>query len=171
MVGGRDGLSENSRFDGGSVVSGAPPIVFLVNTQEREPIMNPTLNSIDIVVSDLEAAMAFYALLGLDFKVDEHSPEHAACDLPNGLHVMLDTVAFRTPFLPGWTKPSGGPGTLLCFEFPGPAGVDAKYAELVQEGYRGHAAPFDAFWGMRYATVLDPDGNGIDLYAPLEVSA
>jgi catechol 2,3-dioxygenase-like lactoylglutathione lyase family enzyme len=27
--------------------------------------------------------------------------------------------------------------------------------------------PWDAFWGMRYATVLDPDGNGIDLYCPL----
>ncbi|MCZ6462364.1 MAG: glyoxalase, partial [Actinobacteria bacterium] len=25
----------------------------------------------------------------------------------------------------------------------------------------------DAFWGQRYATVLDPDGNAIDLFAPL----
>ncbi|MGB5655838.1 MAG: glyoxalase, partial [Acidimicrobiia bacterium] len=29
-------------------------------------------------------------------------------------------------------------------------------------------APFDAFWGQRYATVLDPDGNGVDLFAPIE---
>lgn len=129
------------------------------------------LNTIDIVVSDLEASMAFYARLGLDFKIDEYSQEHAGCDLPNGLHVMLDTVSFRTPFLPGWTKPTGGPGTMLCFEFPDPAAVDAKYAELVEAGHRGLAEPFDAFWGMRYATVLDPDGNGIDLYATLEVSA
>lgn len=27
--------------------------------------------------------------------------------------------------------------------------------------------PFDAPWGQRYATVLDPDGNGVDLFAPL----
>ncbi len=27
--------------------------------------------------------------------------------------------------------------------------------------------PFDAFWGMRYATVLDPDDNGVDLFATL----
>lgn len=38
-------------------------------------------------------------------------------------------------------------------------------AELVAAGYRGVKEPFDAFWGMRYATVLDPDGNGVDLPA------
>ncbi|MFL6036949.1 MAG: glyoxalase, partial [Gaiellaceae bacterium] len=27
--------------------------------------------------------------------------------------------------------------------------------------------PFDAFWGQRYATVVDPDGNAVDLFAPL----
>jgi uncharacterized glyoxalase superfamily protein PhnB len=28
--------------------------------------------------------------------------------------------------------------------------------------------PWDAFWGQRYAAVGDPDGNLIDLFAPLE---
>jgi hypothetical protein len=27
--------------------------------------------------------------------------------------------------------------------------------------------PWDAFWGQRYAVVHDPDGNGVDLLAPL----
>lgn len=56
--------------------------------------MNPTLNTIDIVVSGMDALIAFYARLGLAFKLDQHSPEHAGCDLPNGLHVMLDTEGF-----------------------------------------------------------------------------
>ena len=34
-------------------------------------------------------------------------------------------------------------------------------------GHRSHLAPFDAFWGQRYATLLDPDGNPVDLFAPL----
>ena len=39
-------------------------------------------------------------------------------------------------------------------------------AELTTGGGKQHLAPFDAFWGQRYATVLDNDGNGIDLFAP-----
>ena len=31
----------------------------------------------------------------------------------------------------------------------------------------GHHEPWDAFWGQRYATVLDPDGNSVDLFAAL----
>ncbi|MEU8359822.1 VOC family protein [Nonomuraea sp. NPDC048882] len=108
--------------------------------------MHPTLNTIDIVVSDLDASIAFYACLGVEFKLDEHSPEHAGCDLPNGLHAMLDTEGFRTPFLPGWSAPTSGPRTLPCFEFHTPSGVDATYAELVAAGHRGIAEPFDAFF-------------------------
>ncbi|WP_198679201.1 VOC family protein [Thermomonospora amylolytica] len=63
--------------------------------------------------------------------------------------------------------PSGSPRSFPCFEFPSPAEADAKYAELTGAGHRGLREPWDAFWGMRYATVLDPDGNGIDLYAAL----
>ncbi|MFB4280762.1 MULTISPECIES: VOC family protein [unclassified Nonomuraea] len=48
--------------------------------------------------------------------------------------------------------------------------MDGEYAELVEAGCRGIAGPFDAFWGMRYATVADPDGNGVDLYATLPAS-
>jgi uncharacterized glyoxalase superfamily protein PhnB len=58
----------------------------------------------------------------------------------------------------------------LAFQLPTPAEVDAKYAELTGAGYRGLRQPWDAFWGMRYATVLDPDGNGVDLYCPLPAS-
>jgi uncharacterized glyoxalase superfamily protein PhnB len=38
---------------------------------------------------------------------------------------------------------------------------------VVSAGHTSSRAPFDAFWGQRYATVLDPDGNAIDLFAPL----
>ena len=34
----------------------------------------------------------------------------------------------------------------------------------------GLQEPFDAPWGMRYATVTDPAGNGVDLYADLPSS-
>ncbi|MEU6719676.1 hypothetical protein ABZ897_50175 [Nonomuraea sp. NPDC046802] len=42
--------------------------------------MNPTLNTIDVVVSDMDATIAFYAHLGLEFKLDPNTPEHAGCE-------------------------------------------------------------------------------------------
>lgn len=70
--------------------------------------MNPTMNVIDIAVSDLDAAIVFYRRLG--------------------------------------------------------------HEELTGAGAAGLQEPWDAFWGMRYATVADPAGNEIDLYANLPAS-
>ncbi len=124
-------------------------------------------NAMGIVVADMNASVAFYARLGLEFEVDESMPEHASCNTPNGLHLMLDTEPFLATYTPGWTRAPGGPSVFLAFQLPTPADVDAKYDELTEAGYRGLRRPWDADWGMRYATVLDPDGNGIDLYANL----
>lgn len=49
----------------------------------------------------------------------------------------------------------------------GPAEVDRAYRELVAAGATGELELFDAAWGQRYAVVRDPDGNGVDLFAPL----
>jgi uncharacterized glyoxalase superfamily protein PhnB len=34
-------------------------------------------------------------------------------------------------------------------------------------GGSSHKEPWDAFWGMRYGQVEDPDGNVVDLFADL----
>ena len=70
-------------------------------------------------------------------------------------------------FDPEWEAPSGGDRIALAFLLDSAAEVDATYNELVALGYRGHKPPWDAFWGQRYAIVLDPDGNGIQLFAGL----
>jgi catechol 2,3-dioxygenase-like lactoylglutathione lyase family enzyme len=129
--------------------------------------MAPVMNTLDIVVADIAKSIAFYRLLGLEFQVDPGYAEHAGCDLPNGLHVMLDEEKFTAMARPGWARTAGSPPVFLAFQFQAPEDVDAKYAELTRAGYVGSREPWDAFWGHRYATVLDPDGNGIDLYCPL----
>jgi uncharacterized glyoxalase superfamily protein PhnB len=45
--------------------------------------------------------------------------------------------------------------------------VDELYAKVLAGGFKGVTAPWDAFWGQRYASVSDPDGNQIDLFAAL----
>ena len=63
--------------------------------------------------------------------------------------------------------PSGGSRVSLAFACDGPADVDATYERLVAAGHEGHLPPWDAFWGMRYAIVHDPDGSSVDLFATL----
>jgi uncharacterized glyoxalase superfamily protein PhnB len=55
----------------------------------------------------------------------------------------------------------------LAFLFESPGAVDQKFAELVKAGAHPRKAPWDAFWGQRYAQIYDPDGNVVDLFAPL----
>jgi uncharacterized glyoxalase superfamily protein PhnB len=56
---------------------------------------------------------------------------------------------------------------VLTFLCNSPAEVDTTYAQLTAQGYAGHKAPYDAFWGQRYAQIEDPDGNVVDLFASL----
>jgi uncharacterized glyoxalase superfamily protein PhnB len=40
------------------------------------------------------------------------------------------------------------------------------YEEMIEAGGQKQLEPLDAPWGQRYATVLDADGNAVDLFAP-----
>jgi uncharacterized glyoxalase superfamily protein PhnB len=55
----------------------------------------------------------------------------------------------------------------LAFECASPGEVDAVYHGVVAAGFGSKKQPFDAFWGQRYAQVIDPDENVVDLYAQL----
>ena len=43
--------------------------------------------------------------------------------------------------------------------------VDALYNKMVTAGYESFKAPWDAFWGQRYAIIKDIDGNLLSLFA------
>jgi uncharacterized glyoxalase superfamily protein PhnB len=91
--------------------------------------------------------------------------------LAGGFRIMFDPESTIMSFDPGWTRPSSGsPRTSLAFECADPAEVDATYRAMTAAGYDGHLQPWDAFWGQRYATLRDPDGTGVDLFAALPMS-
>lgn len=129
--------------------------------------MAPTFDALSLVVTDLPATLAFYRRLGMDIPADADTESHVEVTLPGGMRLCWDLVSTVMSFDPGWTPPSGGHRAALAFRCTDPAGVDRTYADLVASGAPGHLEPFDAFWGQRYATVLDPDGNAVDLYASL----
>jgi catechol 2,3-dioxygenase-like lactoylglutathione lyase family enzyme len=129
--------------------------------------MTARFDLIGLVVDDLAASLAFYRRLGLDVPADADDQPHVEVTLPGGLRLAWDTVETIQSFDPSWTPPAGGHAFGLAFACDDPADVDATYAQLVEAGYRRHLEPWDAVWGQRYASVLDPDGNSVDLFAAL----
>ena len=129
--------------------------------------MTARFDLIGLVVADMARSLAFYRRLGLDIPADADAEPHVEAPLPGGLRIAWDTAETVRSFDPDWTPPSGGGRIGLAFLCESPAAVDALYAEMVAAGAEGHKEPWDAFWGQRYALLRDPDGNGVDLFAPI----
>ncbi len=129
--------------------------------------MTARFAAIGLVATDMARTLAFYRRLGLDLPPGADDQPHAEAELPGGLRLMFDTLAMVQSIDPDWTASPGRQTSSLAFECDSPADVDATYAELIGAGYEGHLAPWDAEWGQRYAVVHDPDGRGVDVFAPL----
>ncbi|TMC28720.1 MAG: glyoxalase [Chloroflexi bacterium] len=124
----------------------------------------PSLDAFGIVCADIAKSVKFYNLLGLDFP--DAGDDHIEATAKNGMRVMLDKLELIKQIDMDWVTPVGRPMG-LAFRCDSPKEVDATYAKVTKAGFRGKTEPFDAFWGQRYATVFDPDGNAVDLFAQL----
>lgn len=121
---------------------------------------------IGMVVKNMRETLDFYRALGLDIPANAEQEGHVQVITPNGYRIAWDTEQEIQSFDPDWRAPNGS-RIGIAFLCDNPTDVDATYRRIVQKGYRSHKEPWDAFWGQRYAQVLDPDGNVIDLFAPL----
>jgi len=126
----------------------------------------PELNAIGIAVADIATSIRFYRLLGLDVP-ETPDEEHVDAFLPNGVRFMLDSEDVMRSFREGWTRETGNQ-IGLALECASPAEVDEAYARVTGAGFHGEKEPWDAFWGQRYAVLLDPDRVEVSLYAALE---
>lgn len=124
------------------------------------------VDAIGIVVADMGKALAFYRLLGLDIPTGQENEPYVEVITPNGYRISWNAEALMREIDPEWKTPVGY-RVALGFKCDSPAEVDARYAEIIAAGYRGHKEPWDAFWGQRYAQVFDPDGSTVDLFAAL----
>lgn len=129
--------------------------------------MTPRLACIGLVARDLPATLTFYRQLGLDIPAEADTTAHVDIALPGGLRLLIDPITTLASFDASFDPEKDLGGGSLAFACADPAEVDRVHANLVAAGYRSRLAPFDAVWGQRYATVLDPDGNGVDLFAEL----
>lgn len=124
------------------------------------------LDTIGVVVRDMGKSLAFYRLLSLPIPDGQDDEAHVELPNPGGLTLGFDTEEMVRRLDPGWREPSGQRMNLQ-FACESPAEVDVVYARVVAAGHRSYKEPWDAFWGQRFARVIDPDGNVVNLFAPL----
>ena len=125
------------------------------------------LDAIGIVSRDIAESCRFYRTLGVDVAEPPDGEDHFEAVLPNGLRLMWDTEELIRQLDPEWKRSDGGQGTTLAFKYRDAAEVNETYARLTEAGFTGKTEPYDAFWGQRYADVVDPDGNVVHLFAQL----
>ena len=124
-----------------------------------------SLDAVGIFCADIAKSIRFYGLLGLVFP--NETADHIEAVAANGMRVMLDKLELIKRLDPEWVPPVGQ-RIGLAFRCDSPKDVDATFYRIVQAGFRSKdSAPYDAFWGQRYASVFDPDGNAVDLFAEL----
>lgn len=124
------------------------------------------LDMVGLVVKDMQASLAFYRLLGIQFPDPEDGAPYTEYQRPNGLRISLNSEAMIREIDPHWVQPVGQ-RVGIAFLCESPTDVDAVYTRITSSGYVGHKEPWDAFWGQRYAIVMDPDGTSVELFAPL----
>ena len=127
--------------------------------------MEPRLDAIGIVTGDMSTSCRFYALLGVPVGAPPDPADHFEATLPSGVRLMWDSVELIQKIDPDW-QPPVGQRLGLAFHCGTAAGVDSVCAAIAAAGFGVKNDPWDAFWGQRYARVIDPDGNVVDLFAP-----
>lgn len=121
-----------------------------------------------IIVKDMATSLQFYRLLGLTFPEGADEEGHVEIRTPEGFRIAWDSLEVIQSFNDQWEENPVGHRMGLAFLCESPAEVNELHQRIVDAGYESHKAPWDAFWGQRYAVVIDPDGNLIDLFASLD---
>lgn len=128
----------------------------------------PVIDQINVVTSDIEATAAFWRLIGIDTgdggpwaAHHRESPKGSG-----GADLDLDSVTFARWWDAGW--PAGATGVVVSVRVPTRDDVDATCERLRSAGHGIAQPPVDAFWGSRFAVVVDPDGNHVGIMSPAD---
>jgi catechol 2,3-dioxygenase-like lactoylglutathione lyase family enzyme len=122
---------------------------------------------VQIFAKDVPRSIEFYRLLGLAVPEPGGPDPHVDVELPGGNRLSFDAEETIMGMHPDWAPPDSAGRVALAFGLASPADVDGMFERLTRAGHPGSLKPYDAPWGQRYATVLDPDRNLVDLFAPL----
>lgn len=121
------------------------------------------LAQVNLIVTDLERAKKFWAVLG--YQSAPRHPKAAVVAFPNGMNLVLHEPDFARLWDPAYSGPAAG-STVLDINVSCREAVDEVHAHVVSAGYSSSVEPWDTFFGARYAIVCDADGHRIGLKSP-----
>lgn len=128
--------------------------------------MSIKLDMIGLTCKDVRRSMDFYQAVGLEVPKGPPDGPYVEITLEGGIRLSWNDIEMVKSIDPDWEEPVGQ-RVGLAFLCDSPEAVDSRYRAVVAAGFDGHKEPWDAFWGQRYAQLRDPDGNIVDLFAPL----
>lgn len=133
--------------------------------------MTTRFGHINIVVRDMDATVAFYRLLGIDVPDPfvwppgsraQHVEVHAGGDHD----LAFDNQEMARIWNADFDADRAAGRIVVGLLVDSREEVDRIYQQAQHAGYRVGQQPYDAFWGSRYAIVIDPDGNEVGLKSP-----
>jgi catechol 2,3-dioxygenase-like lactoylglutathione lyase family enzyme len=142
------------------------------------PDIRPVFNQLNIVSGDPAASLAFYRRLGVAlpeqnvWRTDTgiHHVNAVSPEASESPHFDLDSVAFARLWNEGWRDQPDLKGRVVVgFGVGTRENVDRLHADMTKAGYRSLQAPYDAFWGARYAVIKDPDGLAVGIMSDISV--
>lgn len=125
-------------------------------------------DAIGIICNDIQKSIEFYSHFDLEFQ--KFGEGHFEARTQSGIRIMLDSVDLMKEIDPDFKELTTG-GVVICFTESSPEAVDSRIIGMSQNGYKVRQEPFDAFWGQRYASLMDPDGNQVHVFADLPDSS
>jgi uncharacterized glyoxalase superfamily protein PhnB len=131
----------------------------------RRVMPSMRLDAITVTSGDLAATAKVYSLLGFKFPQFEADAKHLEPITAAGdVRLMIDERGLMKSITGQAPKPPNH--SSFAIKCGSPAEVDDGVAKIRAEGFLVMKAPWDAFWGQRYAIVADPDGYMVDLCSP-----
>ncbi|MFP3988308.1 VOC family protein [Streptomyces sp. E11-3] len=143
--------------------------------------MATVFGHINIPVRDMDATIAFYRLLGLDVPDAFEWPpgsgaKHVEVPTPGGAYLAFDNHEMARIWNTRFDAERGagnGAGNaagniVVGLLVDARDDVDGTYRAVEAAGHQVGQPPYDAFWGSRYAIVVDPDGNEVGLKSPVD---
>ena len=129
-------------------------------------MLRPRLDAVAVTATDMNRTVAFYTSLGFEFPPFSATDPHVeAIPLAGEARLMIDSAGLAAKL--SGADPVPANHSVFALLADSPSEVDRIVDAVLAAGFTVKTMPWDAFWGQRYATVVDPDGYAVDVFAPL----